>query len=102
MVSVPFEALVRSLCSSRAGQNHVFLALVDACLSANQLDPFLCFRVALCLEVKVSRGGEQAKGVFGLALGVLLARDGCEVREGDLVAQLGLSLVAVYREQVGS
>ena len=48
----------------------------------------------------VARGREDAKDMLYLLLRVLLARDGGDLGKCDLVAELGLVLVAVDGEQV--
>ena len=50
----------------------------------------------------IARGREDAKDVLYLLFGVLLAGDGGDLGEGDLVAELGLVLVAVDGEQIGT
>jgi hypothetical protein len=64
------------------------------------MDPFLGLLLGGSAEVVVAGGREDAKDMLDLLLGVLLARDGGDFGEGDLVAELGLVLVAVDGEQI--
>jgi hypothetical protein len=86
----------------RAHERHLALLLVYARLGSNEVNPLLCLLVARCAEVVVAGGREDAKDVVHLLLRVPLARDGGDLGEIDLVAQLRLVLVSVYREAVGA
>ena len=48
----------------------------------------------------IASGREDAEDVVQLLLGVLLAGDGGDLREVDLVAQLSLGLVLVYGQTI--
>lgn len=86
--------------SGRAHENHIALVFVYARLGANQIHPLLRFLFGRGAEVVVTAGREYAKDVLDLSFRVLLARDCSDVGEGDLVAELGLVLVAVDGEEV--
>jgi len=92
----------KGLVARGAHENNVLFMLVDAGLVADHMDPLLSVLVGGGCEVVVAGGGENAKDVLDLFLRVLLAGDGSDVGEGDLVAQLSLVVVAVDGEQVGA
>lgn len=48
----------------------------------------------------IASGREDAEDVVQFLLGVLLAGDGGDLREVDLVAQLSLGLVLVYGQAI--
>lgn len=102
VASMTLEALVGTLSSPWACQDHVLLSLVDTRLSSDCFDPLLGALVTLRIEVIVSRRCEQSKCVFGLSLGIFLACNGSEIGQGDLVAQLGLVFVTVDGEKIGA
>ena len=90
------------LAGGRAHHHHVSLFTVHARLCPYQVDPLLCFSVGSGAEVVVARRRENGKEVVHLLLRVLLSRDGRDFGEVDLVAQLGLVLVPVYRKDIGA
>ena len=96
---VPVDA-VEGLARGRAHEQHVLVALVDAGLCADEVDPGLGFRVGRGGEVVVPGGREDGEDVGHLLLGVALAGHGGEVRQADLVPELRLGLVAVDGQQV--
>ena len=76
--------------------------LADARLGAYEVHPLLGVLVGGCAEVVVAGGREDAKDMLHLLLRVSLARDGRDLGEVDLVAQLRLVLVLVDGEAVGA
>ena len=83
-------------------QNQLALLLVDACLCSDEVHPFLGLAVGGDAEVVVAGRREDAEDVVHLLLGVLLAGDGGDLGQVDLVPQLGLGLVLVDGQAVGA
>lgn len=101
VVGVPLKATVGAFRTARAGQDHLFLVLINTSLASDELDPVLSVLVRGSLQMVVPRGGEEGEDMLGLCFGILLASNGSKVGEGDLVTQFCLGLVTIDGEKIG-
>ena len=102
-INTPLKSPVGTcMCASRTGKHEFLLNLIYARSISYLLHPFLRLAIRRGFQVIISRRREEGEDMLSFASRVLLACNGCEFAEVNLMAQLGFVLVAVDGEDVGS